>query len=124
MGIPQNSPGNQPPPRRPRTKNAMTVKTRTWRITKSRPAMYLVKKSRRRLIGFERNRSMLPKAMKSGKMEAVEIKARTAANHVRHRPITKALELDLWRGRGGMRTLGNVMPKAEWWAESVRHSAK
>ena len=38
---------------------------------------------------------MLPKAMKSGKIEAVEISASTVANQVSQRPITKPLKIDL-----------------------------
>src|SRR5947199_553419 len=74
--------------------------TVVWRTTNSNPPRYLVKNSRSRPIGLDRYRSMAPPLIRSGKMPAVEIRARISAPHLAQMPIRKKLNAHLYQNVG------------------------
>jgi len=56
-------------------------------------------KSAQRLIGLDSTTSMDPPAMKSGKIEQVEIRARITATHVIQIVTTKSEKIPMYRAR-------------------------
>ena len=91
----RNKPGSQTPPRNPMTRKLATLKTATCNVANNNPATYSVKKSRRRLIGFETYKSIAPLLIRSGKMPAVEIRARIDANQESQTPMPIFTNIDL-----------------------------